>query len=123
MLNTALRMMLDNAAKTWPIYERNVRLMSPTSRSDNDMYPGKIIDRDGESPEMPELRVHQVDSRVNELSGIIDLFETHGRGDLDAPALHDRIEPNGRRRGNNGRTVDVDVGLVDRAKDSGRQLR
>ena len=86
MLNTALRMMLDNAAKTsGPIYERNVRLMSPTSRSDNDMYPGKIIDRDGESPEMPALRVHQVDSRVNELSGIIDLFETYMDEDSTLP--------------------------------------
>ena len=65
---------------------------------------------------MPALRVHQVDSRVNELSGIIDLFETYMDEDSTLPALHDRIEPNGRRRGNNGRTVDVDVGLVDRAQ-------
>ena len=34
---------------------------------------------------MPALRVHQVDSRVNELSGIIDLFETYMDEDSTLP--------------------------------------
>lgn len=74
-LNAATRQTLDNAAATaGPMMEANIRLL-PTTERFTDFRPFKVLWRTGDEPQAPAIRVHQVDSRVAELSNIAKMFD------------------------------------------------
>ncbi len=77
MLNAATRMVLDNgAAASGPNIEINSRLV-PTTDRPKWWRPWKMWWRTGDDPTTPAIRVHEVASRVQELSAIAGIFDNN----------------------------------------------
>lgn len=86
---SATRAMLDNAA--WvagPIFENNADLLADDEDPD-DVYPGRVFQREGRGSDAqyPAIRVHNIDSRMNDYLGIINKFERNGDMESTLPAF------------------------------------
>ena len=77
MLNAAVRMILDNAALTaGPQLEVNTRLVGSTEKI-HELFPFKVWPRTGEDPGSQAVRVIDIPNRINELSGLVSMFEAN----------------------------------------------
>jgi len=77
MINAATRMVLDHAALTaGPQIEANMKLLADDEDAD-DMFPFKIWKRNGDDPTAPALRILNVDSGIQELMPIIQMFQAN----------------------------------------------
>ena len=77
MINAATRMVLDHAALTaGPQLEVNMKLLADGETGD-DMYPFKIWPRNGEDPNSPAIRVVAVESGIQELMPIVQMFQAN----------------------------------------------
>jgi hypothetical protein len=77
MINAATRMVLDHAALTaGPQIEANMKLLADDEDAD-EMFPFKIWKRNGDDPNSPALRVVKVDSGIEELMPIVQMFQAN----------------------------------------------
>lgn len=75
MINAGTRLVLDHAAITaGPQLEVNMALLSPSEKAD-EMYPFKIWMRNGQDPTAPAIRVIQIESGMDELMPIVEMFK------------------------------------------------
>lgn len=76
MLNSAARMILDNAAITaGDQYEVFVPAFPPGTNF-TDIYPGKVWPRTGGDPQYPAIRPVSANAHIGELTGILQLFDS-----------------------------------------------
>ncbi|MBU3577572.1 hypothetical protein [Polynucleobacter sp. UK-Kesae-W10] len=77
MLNSAVRMMLDNSAiASGPMIEVAPSLLSNVDKMD-EMYPWKVWLRNSQQPGVPAVRPIPLPSNLNELSSMADRFEAN----------------------------------------------
>lgn len=75
MINAGTRMVLDHAAITaGPQIEANMDLLSPSEKAD-EMYPFKIWRRNGNEPGAPAIRVISINTGLEELFPIVNMFK------------------------------------------------
>lgn len=75
MINAGTRMVIDHAAMTaGGMYEANMSLLSSTENADV-IHPFKVFKRNGANPEIPAIRTIKIDSGLEELIPIINIFK------------------------------------------------
>lgn len=77
MINAGTRMIIDNAAITsGPQLEVNMRLISNKENA-TEFFPFKVWPRSGEDAGSPAIRAINIDSHINELGGIVEMFHNN----------------------------------------------
>jgi hypothetical protein len=113
------RMVLDNGAcVAGPQVEVNWSLMTPDTDL-NSFYPRKIWYREGKGidAQYPALRVYNIDSHIDELIKIIELFKSFGDEETTLPTwMIGQMVNNETAQATSGRMATITVSIKDIAK-------